>query len=151
MLVAKGFAVTIFLESGRKVRAASGAELLHDESGADWPACSGLVASFTKTGKTLPEKDTKADKHFGLSGYVIRRGKVRLPPSDLSEWHLVGRAKSIDYSRRGEHADRYTHTFQDSGFWLWKHDLPSVYRRGKSLRIELGSGCTWNWRGFVTP
>lgn len=151
MLVAKGFAVTITLENGRKVRGPAGGELLHDESGDDWPACSGLIVNFTKTGKKLPEDDAISQKYFGLSGYTIRQGKVRLPPRDLREWHRVGPASRIDYSRRGEHSDRYTHPFESGGFWLWKTDLPIVFRRGKSLRIELGRGCVWNWRGFVKP
>lgn len=137
MIVAKGYAVTLTLEDGQKLR---GPALLHDESGKDWPSCSSLVAAFRKTQEHL--KDVRG--YFGAV-YQVRRGELQLPPRDLSAWTRVGAATEITYSRHGEHADDYYHPFGE------KSALPIVYRRGGVLRIELGRGCKWNWRGIIRP
>ena len=147
MLLAKGWAVALTLESGRKVRGAHGAALLHDESGRDWPKCSGLVMPVRKTKRPL--SDSNAKRYFG-NEYNVREAVVTLPTQQLSAWDLIGHVTQIDYSRLGQYEDDFYHPFSRTG-WIWKSPYPRLYRLDRKLRLDLGSGCVWNWRGIVTP
>jgi hypothetical protein len=144
MLIAKGYKVTVVLESGRHVTAPAAYALLHDPAGRDWPRCSALVAPFRKGGGEI--RNREAESYFGSRP---REGSVSVPPRALSVWRRVGAAVQILYSRRrpgnlpAAHKADYEHPF--------KEGKATLYRRGRELRIELGRGCVWNWRGFVTP
>ena len=145
-LDAKGWNVTLVLDSGRKVRGAKGAALLHDESGRQWPADSGLIMPFSRRGsEPLEDADGKTRKYFG-DDYALRAVRVALPPASLRSWTRVGRVARIDYTRRGAFADDFYHPFERAGL-VWKTDLPVLYRRGRVLRIE--GVRRWSWRGFL--
>jgi len=144
MLIAKGYRVNLKLENGRKVRAPASYGLLHDPSGRDWAKCSSLIAPFQKTGDEV--SDGEAKSYFGSEP---REGRIALPPKSLGAWHRVGPVVEIEYTRRrpgrlpADHQADYYHPFEG------KH--PMLYRIGKLLRLELGSGCSWNWRGLIRP
>jgi hypothetical protein len=151
LLIAKGFAPAFTLATGGERRAPQGAALLHDESGDDWPYESGLVMRFNRAGKECD--DALAEKYFG-EGYALRCGAVRLPPRDLREWDPLGDVTRLEYVRRGfAHPGDYEHTFGRVGVmrWLFGAALPILYARGAALRLELGRGAEWNWRGIVSP
>ena len=146
MLIAKGFSPRFTLASGDERRAVRGAALLHDERGDDWPYSSGLVMRFTRRGDSCD--DDLAQKYFG-DGYALRCGAVTLPPRDLREWDAIGEVSRIEYTRRGDsHPGLYEHTFGEQRFLFSSGALPILYVRGDALRLELGSGATWDWRGI---
>jgi len=144
MLIAKGYKVTLVLEAGRRVAAPASYALLHDPAGRDWPRCSALVAPFRKGGGQIENSEAKS--YFGSDP---RAGSVTMPARSLSGWRRVGAVEQILYSRRrpgnlpASHKADYEHPF--------KEGKATLYRRGRLLRVELGPGCVWNWRGFVTP
>jgi len=157
MLIAKGYAPLFFLADGSERRGPRGSALLHDESGESWPYASGLVMPFSRRGADDCEDDL-AQRYFG-DDYVVRCATVALPPRALEEWSEVGEVASAEYRREGsEHAGYYEHDFghaEHSGlFSFFKKSpgkLPLLYARRGALRIELGSGAVWNWRGIVSP
>lgn len=144
MLIAKGFNVGFTLASGKKIKAPAGYGLLHDPSGKDWARCSGLVVPFAKGGDEIDDKLAK--EYFG---HAPREGELRLPPKALSSWRKLGVATEVLYTRRrpgrlpADYADQYFHPF--------KGGKATLYRLGRMLRIELGAGCSWTWRGVVSP
>lgn len=145
MLIAKGYAVRFILEHGA-VRPAAGHALLHDPSGHAWPRCSGLVAPFRKTREEV--EDREARSYFGLFSDAPMKGLLALPPRALSDWNYLGDVEEIEYTRRrpgglrASHQAPYFHEFEGR---------VRLYRRGNLFRIELGRGCSWNWRGIVRP
>lgn len=150
MIAAKGYDVSVVLVGGKTVKAPRGAALLHDEDGAAWPRCSALIALFRTTREPLGATPQWVRGYFGAA-HTLRRGSVVLPPRSLSGWTLVGRCESVDYRREGVHADEYTHPFGERGGATWLTRHPKLFRLGRDLRIELGRGCVWNWRGIVRP
>jgi hypothetical protein len=137
MLIAKGTRIGLILASGKTLK--PGGVLLHDPEGEDWPRCSGLIMPIERTSRPI-NGTTRAKEYIGRN---VRLGWVNTPPKQLSAWHRIGKVVgAIDYTRSGKHADDYRHDF--------KEDV-TAYRRGRAVRLELGSGCTWNWRGFVRP
>lgn len=86
----------------------------------------------------------------------VRLGRVTFPSRTIGGWSCIGRARGIDYSRYGEYDDDYEHEFKAHASlvdWILgrKKTLPTLYRKGRVMRIELGRGSVFNWRGFVTP
>jgi len=150
MLIAKGFRCRFFLEQGGS---RYGSVMLHDETGEWWPYSSGLVVpSFRRLGKPLEDK--AAQKYYG-DDYPLKEGSVTLPPKELSEWREVGRVVKAHYDRRGDvEPGPYEHEF-GHGFTLFRAlaggGLPMLYARGANLRLELGPGAEWSWRGIVRP
>jgi hypothetical protein len=139
MLIAKGYSVSFKMIEGGTVRGGAGAALLHDPSGKTWPSCSGLVASFKKG--LGPIKNNTAEEYLGMPAL---RGEINLPPRRLSEWSYVGEIAVVNYRRIGKHASPFYHPIEGGKAKLYRW-------RGRVLRMELGSGCVWNWRGIVTP
>src|SRR5260370_17393720 len=95
MLIAKGYSVRFILDSGHKFSAPRGAALLHDPSGKDWPACSGLVLVIQRTGEEI--SDSKADDYFGSQPM---KGRVALPPKPLSPCKRLAMIAQSAYSLR---------------------------------------------------
>jgi len=128
------------LTDGRTVRPPRGAALMHDPAGKAWPKTSCLITTFSRTGKTLtdPKEEERA---WATNPDAVRGGSVNAP-SYRGGWKKIGLVKSIDYSRRGAHADKFEHEF--------KRPVP-LYQKGKAMRLELGKGAQFNWRGFVDP
>jgi hypothetical protein len=151
MLTAKGYRVSLRLLERGWIHAAPSAALLHDETGRTWPSCSGLITSFERGGSPLESVPPAVCRYFGCDEYVVRSGVLKVPPRSLGQWSLLGTAEEIHYTRRGEYAADYYHPFEERGALWWKVKLPTVYRLGSALRLELGPGCEWNWRGFITP
>lgn len=159
MIVCLGYDASFDLEDGRELYAPERAALLFDGSGVDWPYCSVLIAPFRREGKTaIP--DHLARDWFGRS-YALKEGSVNKPPRDLKEWTEVGAALRIFYTRgsgdkrEAKYQGDYEHQFGERGlfdvFTFSKKKLPTIYRRGSLLRIELGSSCSVTGRGFVDP
>ena len=141
MLIARGFHVSFAMEDGRTVKGVG--EILHDESGVDWPSDSALVVAFKKTGKPLGRVSKAARRHFG-DDYEPLRGRVVLPPRRLSSWKEIGAVKEIFYDRRGEHDGAFAHAFGGRKFFGSAKELPILYRRGDALRLE---PVEWDWSG----
>jgi hypothetical protein len=144
VLIAKGYTVSFTLAAGGTVKAPAGYGLLHDPTGRSWAKCSGLVCSFRKDGDEI--EDGEAKSYFGKDPLG---GELALPPKSLSEWKKLGPVTEIRYTRKCpgrkcDNAAAYYHPFEQG-------KLPMLYRRGKMLRLELGSGCEWNYRGIVRP
>jgi hypothetical protein len=145
VLICKGFAVSFIMKSGRKVSAPAGYGFLHDPSGSSWARGSGLVAPFQKRGDEI--SNSAARSYFGNDP---KGGAIALPPKSLGAWKRVGEVAEILYTRRRPaklptaHADDYYHPISESA-------RVTLYRRGRLLRVELGSGCVWNERGIVKP
>lgn len=150
MLFAAGSSVRFVLTTGRSRR---GKILLHDEAGDSWPSSSGLVVpGFKHLGRDLAISDEYAQRYYGDS-YVLKRGSVRLPPKPLSQWKEIGRVKEAFYVRRGDiEPGPKKHVFGESIlFKLLGKKLPRLYKHGQYMRLELGEGAVWNWRGIVSP
>jgi hypothetical protein len=93
----------------------------------------------------------------------VRAGSVDLPPKPLGSWTLRGCVERIDYTRYGEHADKYTHKFDGHGekngdgpfaaALLFEEGTPHpiLYSLRSIYRLELPKGAVFNWRGFVWP
>src|SRR5260370_11153353 len=139
MLIAKGYSVRFILDSGHKFSAPRGAALLHDPSGKDWPACSGLVLVIQRTGEEI--SDSKADDYFGSQPM---KGRVALPPKSLSDWKRLGMIDEIEYSRRrplGLPADNkgdYFHPFKGEAV-LYPRGAAFPRQLVKNYVFELGS------------
>jgi hypothetical protein len=148
MLIAKGRSCRFDLASGRTVRAPSGAGMLHDPEGTNWPRCSILFASFTR-GPVAPDMQRSARSYFG-SGYQAGKGKLDAPPKPLEGWTEIGEVKTIWYTRMGNiyGGKPFFHHFKKS---MFRGRLPVLYRHGRFMRLELPAGCTVNARGFVSP
>ena len=157
-LLCLGHHVAFELEN--KTIHASGS-LLFDASGKHWPKCSVLVTAFKHSGDEPSRENGKARKWFGKD-YEIKQGSVSIPSRDLSQWTEVGRVERIYYSREGEHEGGFDHQFGSaSSIGLsalfnadalsFKSQQPLLYKRGAAYRLELGSGCIVDKRGFVRP
>jgi hypothetical protein len=163
MLITKGFRVSFVLTSGKTIRPPASYALMHDEDGADWPYCSGLVAPLKTTSKQ-PVRSEKAALYFGYEPY---RGTALIPSGDdrrLSSWKKVGDVAEILYTRRrsggapASHKGDYYHSIRQKKPGILaavlRLGLPAgatLYRQGRLYRIELARGCVWNWRGIVSP
>lgn len=145
MLIAKCSRVT-FIVDGRRVAAPKGATLLHDPSGRHWPRQSCLIASFRRGGDVL-ENPTDEQVAWATNPDAVKIGSVDTPPKGLGEWEVIGRVERVDYTRRGVYADDYEHDFEEG--WLLKRPLPTLRQRGKCMRLDLGRGRQFNWRGFI--
>ena len=160
MLIVKGLSPRFFLADGTERRGPQGASLLHDESSQSWPYSSGLVMRFDKRGE--PCDDEYARRYYG-GDYEIHCGTIELPPKSISAWHLVGEVERAEYTRPGLiEPGRYEHTFGEheepgildriaSFFHAAEGQLPKLYEREHALRLELGPGAVWSWRGIVWP
>lgn len=143
MLIARGYDVALYVD-GELIRCSRGSEILHDESGKDWPKSEVLILPFEKTGKRLERVPHAVRQHFGAE-YAPMRGTVKLPPK--TGWREVGVVERIEYARRGHLADEYEHTFGErSMFSFGGRRKPTLHRRGEALRIV---GVTWDWTGAV--
>jgi hypothetical protein len=154
MLVHKGTNVVFLMDEGRDIK--SFGPLLHDESGKSWPVCSALFASFRRTNQEATDAQMKgAPEHYLGRGYAGRVGKIDLPPRSLSEWKKIGAVREIQYTRTGtKAADDFFHPFGKRHWWGWffsKGKHPTLYKRGRVMRLELGSNCIVDDRGFVYP
>jgi hypothetical protein len=163
MLIVKGYRVSFVMAGGRAVKPPASYALMNDESGSDWPRCSGLVGPIKSTSRR-PISNSAAKSYFGHQPYDFR---ADIPSGDerhLRNWKYVGELEKILYTRRRanraptEHADDYFHPIRQDGpgilAKLLSFVLPAgakLYRRGRWYRMELASGCTWNWRGIVSP
>lgn len=160
MLVAKCYSNTLVLKDGRRIRPRGAA--LHDSSGKSWPKNSVLFSVFAKSGGDLRDLDKEA-RRWSKTPENVRAGSLELPPKSLGEWCLVGVVEKINYTRYGEHADKYTHSFDGHGnksgdgpisaAMLFEENTPHpvLYSRRGLYRMELPRGAVFNWRGFVWP
>lgn len=144
MLIAKGYRVIFALQDGRKVRPPAGYAMLHDEDGRDWPRCSALVMPIRMSRDEV--KDGKARSYFGHAPAAAR---VVLPPRALGLWQRVGVIDTVLYTRRRPRGLPASH--QADYFHPIEKGTATLYRRGRWYRMELGSGCQWNWRGIIRP
>lgn len=151
MLIAKGSNVRFKLEEGGGVHASG--SMLHDPSGSSWPACSLLFAGFKREGKA-PSREDRSAKHYLGREYDLLQGSIALPTKELSAWTEVGAVERIEYRRPGTKAPgSYFHNFGErrlAGLFR-KGKLPTLYKLGRMLRLELRRGCTVDDRGIVTP
>lgn len=140
MLVVKGTRVRLVLDSGRTVSCSGG--MMHDPAGKHWPRCSVLIGGYSKGSE--PVSDLGARQYFG-AGYVAKQGTVDTPPKSLADgWRELGVVQRIYYVRVGN----------IYGGQLFKHDFRrtvTAYRRGRFVRLELGTFCNLGPRGFVSP
>jgi hypothetical protein len=155
MLCAKGYRVVFTMVDGAVYSPPASASLLHDERGVDWPARSGLVMPFARTGQKLLQPTPEVKRYFG--DYEVSRGRVKLPPRALSDWRELGQVQRATYYRRGDSfygsptEDGDEHEFGERSFFglIGGKPLPTLYRRARIYRIELGEGASWDFRGFV--
>jgi hypothetical protein len=141
MLIAKCYAVTMHLKDGGVVRAPKGAALLHDPTGKFWPKTSCLISTFTRAGKKLDEPKDE-ERAWAVDPDAVREGSLNTPPRRGAGWVRVGNVISIDYTRKGTHGDQFEHEFKRP---------VALFRRGRVMRLELGKGAVFNWRGFCNP
>ena len=145
MLIAKGYRVIFKMTNGRTVRAPAGYAMLHDEDGRDWSRCSALIMPIRPSREPLSGA-SKARTYFGHTPVAAR---AELPPKSLSEWRKVGTIGEVLYSRRRPRGLPTSH--QADYFHPIEKGTATLYRRGRWYRMELGSGCQWNWRGIIKP
>ena len=64
----------------------------------------------------------------------------------MSGWEEVGLVERIEYTRRGDLADDYEHSFGERRgmFKFGSGKKPVLYKRGEVLRIV---GVRWDWAG----
>lgn len=155
MLIVKAHRVAFDLMSGRKVTAAPTYGMLHDPSGEDWPKDSVLVMRYTRSGRAIKSDGAMASYLGG--DYQARSGEADLPSRSLEGWKKLGDVKTIYYVRTGKRAPGgFYHHFGKGAalehkIFRGEGDKPVLYRKGKTLRLELPAGSTLNWRGFVWP
>ena len=165
MLVTQGYRVSFIMAGGKTVKPPASYALMHDESGRDWPRFSGLVGAVKTAGRSgEPISDRAAKDYFGYAPCAF---EASIPSGDerhLRNWKSVGDVEEILYSRRrsngapAKHRGDYYHPIRQKVPGLLSRLLSFVlpagaklYRRGRWYRIELASGCVWNWRGIVSP
>jgi hypothetical protein len=137
-VVLKGTRVSFLDPDGKEVKLPSAYGLLHDVDGEQFSKCSAFIGPFTRTSKRVP-LEGQAKHYLGREyGFVVR---TNIPTTG---WKLVSRiAKVIRYDRTGKHARPFEHPFRFS-------PLP-LYRSGRFYRLDLGTLCVWDDRGFVFP
>jgi hypothetical protein len=148
MLIAKCSRVAFVLVGGKRVAAPRGTTLLHDPSGRHWPSQSCLIATFDRSGGRL-EDPTDEEVAWASNPDDVRVGAIDTPPKSLSQWETIGRVETIEYTRRGVYADDYEHNFEPRG-WLLEKPLPTLRRHDGCMRLDLGRGRQFNWRGFIS-
>jgi hypothetical protein len=160
MLVAKVWRITLVLEDGRRIKP-SGAGL-HDSTGKDWPKNSVLIVPFQRSNDVLDHPD-KESAQWSRTPSSVHVGSVDTPTKDIAQWERIGCVEKIDYTRYGEHASNYTHSFDGHGdkggdgpmasLLLFETGIPHpvLYSLSGKYRMELPSGFVFNWRGFVWP
>jgi hypothetical protein len=135
---------------GGTIKAPASYAFLHDPAGKYWPSCSALIAPLDRR-YDEEVSHGPGQQYFGhkpLAGETPDIGKL---PSfkAISKWKYLGEIEEIYYTRMRPRGlpnyakDRYKHPIENGRALL--------YRRGRMLRIELGSGCVWNWRGIIKP
>jgi hypothetical protein len=153
MLVCKGTSAWFELQDGTRVKAPGA--MLHDPDGKDWGACSFLFVNFRRNVRTAkPEEVSRAHRQYLGKTHKARVGSVELPPRSLSDWERVGKVKTIWYDRAGKIAPgRYFHPFgKRTATFLWQGGtFPTLYKRGRAMRLELGRNCLVDDRGFCLP
>src|SRR5271165_924491 len=155
MLIRKGTQASFDLEGGATINAPRGSAMLHDPTGRAWGANSALFVRLGKASRPATEREEKGtpEEYLGRN-YRARVSTVTLPPRALSSWERIGRVTMIWYQRTGSKARGYfKHPFGvRSALSLWQAGkLPTLYRRGDAMRLELGAGSRWDDRGIVFP
>ena len=151
MLIAKGYTVSFKLVEGGTVKAPASYALLHDPEGKEFPKCAGFTSPFVKQGRAVNNREAKSYfEKFGDTRSLPIGGQLGIDvPNPLSKWKRIGEIEKINYTRKCpgrscSHPGRYYHPFEQGKF-------PVLYRWGRHLRMEMGRGCEWNWRGVVYP
>jgi len=148
---AKAHRVELLLKDGRTAKLPAKALMFHDETGAEWPARSVLIASGYELTREPVILGPTAARWLGRD-YQGLEGKITLPPRDLRAWQIVGEAEEIYYVRRGTFAPgRFHHAFKRERFIFPDHGLTMVYALGAFRRLDLPPSGVINWRGFVKP
>jgi hypothetical protein len=150
-ILIKGQKVTFQMADGRNIVAPARAGMMHDPEGQAIPYCQILVGPYQKTNKPV-ELTSEARNYFG-SDYPGRAGSVDFP---AGPWKPLGEVRQILYQRTpgSRHEGNYFHPFKKKSSWgmsFKQAEYPTLSKCGSFYRLELPSGCTVNWRGFVNP
>jgi hypothetical protein len=145
VLIARGFSPSFVLKDGRTMRPPRGSAILQDETGDALQPNIVLVMPFTRTRRPLPDAPPEVRRHFGR-GHEVLKGTVVLPPITRG-WRRLGEVREAYYTRRGEHAGHYEHTFGAWRMFRGHGALPVLYQRSGALKLELAPGSSWDWAG----
>lgn len=153
MIYVKGDHVAFEMEDGRTIVPRASAGMMQDPEGKSWPVCSVIVGPYEKTSKPLEHNATSA--HYYGADYRLRGCRVHLPPRSLGGWRDQGRVSVIYYVRSGNRAPpRAIARHRFGAGWeaiFIGSRLATLYARGPWHRLELGTGCVVDDRGFVVP
>lgn len=125
--------------------------LMRDPEGRVWPKCSALVGPFGRKGPIV--ENAYARRWLGRRA-VTRQGEMALPPRDLSAWKIVGEVEILYYLRPGSRAPgMYKHEFNKGVLdrLLFGKRKVMLRKHGRFYRIDMGTKCTIDDRGFVSP
>ena len=139
MILIKGKDVKCEMADGSMFHPPASYGIIHDPSGAQLPKCAVFFGPYRKSSKKADlTGDAKA--YFGPD-YDGKIAQINVPDGP---WHPMGDAVQIFYRRPGKYAAKYFHVFDKR--------VPVLLSRCKDhFRLDLKSGCTINWRGFVSP
>jgi hypothetical protein len=153
VIFVKGHHVAFEMEDGREIVPSASRGMMQDPKGESWPVCSVLVGPYEPTRTPLEHDDTSA--HYYGPDYRLRGCRVHLPARSLASWKDRGRVSVIYYVRSGNRAPPRAmakHRFGTGweAIFLGQR-LATLYARGPWYRLELGTPCVVDDRGFVVP
>jgi hypothetical protein len=149
----KGHHVAFEMEDGREIVPRARLGMMQDSEGEKWPVCSVLIGPYEPSSKRV-EHDAVSAHYYGPD-YELRACRVHVPPRSLSGWHDLGRVSVIYYVRSGNRAPpRKVARHRFGAGWetiFVGQRLATLYTRGGWYRLELGTPCVVDDRGFVVP
>ncbi len=153
MIFVKGHHVAFEMEDGREIVPRARLGMMQDPRGEHWPVCSVLVGPYEPR-KGAVEHDASSARYYGPD-YTLHGCRVHLPAKSLGAWHDLGRVSVIYYVRSGNRAPpRAIARHRFGAGWeaiFVGARLATLYVRGGWYRLELGSPCVVDDRGFVVP
>jgi hypothetical protein len=133
--------VAFDMADGKHIRLPPRYATFHDEEGTVLPKCAVFFGHFKKTRK--PAEMSRADRRY--FGAQHRAVLAELPKIPVDGWREIGPVKMIYYVRRGHRAPGgFHHPFAEG-------HRPILFKQGRLYKLELGSGCLVDDRGYRWP
>lgn len=135
--------VAFDLTNGRTVVLPKSYGTFHDSKGIVLPRCVVFFGPWKKT-STRAKMDRDQRRYFGADHKAFI---AKLPEIPVGGWKKVGDVTMIYYVRRGARKDAAGKGFHHP----YKSEHPVLYKQGRLYKLDLGSNCVVDDRGYVFP
>jgi hypothetical protein len=114
---------------------------IHDQEGKVLPKCSVFFGPYKKLGRKV--EMSRSDRRYFGGEYKAQLAK--LPKIPVAGWKEIGPVAKIFYVRKGTRAPGgYHHPFAEG-------HRPVLFKSGRIYRLDLGSACLVDDRGYRWP